>query len=112
MKEKPCPMCLERGKPENFGSEPKCAFLSGVFSGDNWQCATMNALRDLAENTETSMRHEDSSMGFLPIPGEGQFPFLVMSWYKGRGRTSDAFCLCEGSQGSLTLEVAMRALSR
>ena len=103
---KDCPHCIEREKPEYFGSDPKCAFRSGVFDTNNWQCATMNALRDLAE--EQTVRTEDNSAAIIPILGEGGF--ILMRWYKERGRTENACVFFSDSPEPLTLHLARKAL--
>ena len=76
-----CPRCQQRVKDWQ-GSDPKCAFSDGVFSPDNWNCATMNVLRDMATNVVYS---EDSNAAILSI-GEGRF--ILLSWYKRRGCTA------------------------
>jgi len=43
-----CRLCEQRGKTWE-GSDPKCAFESYGFSHDNWNCATMNRLREIAK---------------------------------------------------------------
>lgn len=93
-----CPRCQERGQTWR-GSPPVCAFYDGRFTGDNWNCATMNALRDKA----TSDWNEDNYMGFLRGPNGDH---LIMTWYKRRGRTSDALVVCDGIREELTLEMA------
>lgn len=40
-----CKLCTEQGQPVNFGSQVRCAFESGEFSSDNWNCATACAIR-------------------------------------------------------------------
>lgn len=107
-----CKRCKERGVPKSFGSPVGCAFLTPEFSPDNWQCATMNALRDLAEAGEEylySYRYNDSSCGVVPFDDReyGFGHFLVMTWYKNRGRTSRAYILCDDDEPkNLTLEQA------
>lgn len=83
----PCRRCKERGKTWE-GDDPECAFTKTFFSPDNWNCATMNALRDLAE--ERTIWNDDSQAAILPIPDGG---FLVLRWYKNRGRTEVAAVL-------------------
>jgi len=62
---------------------PMCAFPRGVFSRDNWNCATMNALRYLARERGYISRDdlEAASIGVLRY-SEG---YIVMTWYKERG---------------------------
>lgn len=83
-----CKLCKERGKPEYFGSEPKCAWEMTDFSSDNWNCATANALRDLIDyNFRDDMF--SGSIGVIHIPENDIVQgYVVMSWYKERGRTA------------------------
>ena len=46
-----CKACVERGTPENFASKPKCAFVHNTFSKENWNCATLNKLREISDKT-------------------------------------------------------------
>jgi len=82
----PCKLCKQRGKTWK-GDEPKCAFENGVFSSDNWNCATMGALRNLAEGP--SVYNNDQHCATLPVFDCGEF--LIISWYKSRGQTEGAW---------------------
>ncbi len=99
-----CPRCIAEygviGRPEYFGSDPQCAFASGVFNGENWNCATANALRDRAY--ESSVWSEDQHAAILPWDGS----FIVLSWYKRRGRTEGIWLLHGYAISPLTLEQA------
>jgi hypothetical protein len=95
-----CKRCIERGKTWN-GGDPKCAFESGVFDTDNWMCATMNALRDKAEDNRV---YNNEQSGALLPDGEGSY--IVLSWYKNRGRTEGAWVFDESDIEPLTLENA------
>ena len=96
-----CPECKKRGKTWR-GSDPRCAFQSETFSSDNYQCATMNILRDLCE--ESRIWNEDSHCAAIPFGVNGFF--LVLSWYKSRGRTDGAWVVhCDGME-ALTLTQA------
>ena len=86
----PCKKCIEDApnwieNVKNGGSAPKCAFPAGIFDSVNWNCATMNALRDLAEEDDrygvTSAR--DRSVAVIYFNNM----FLVLGWYKHRGQT-------------------------
>lgn len=109
-----CKACVSRGKPEHFGSDPKCAFESGPFSGDNWQCVTANLVRDLTERTGDCrihhIREENqnystiSLMGFDVLPNEdgqgvmnAQPTCLWVGWYKNRGRTEGMWLMFENT---------------
>ncbi len=98
-----CRRCTERVKDWN-GDDPKCGFdAEGNFLAHNWNCATLGGLRDLAEaDGAVRLWHNDSNMAILPGPEEAQmldgaqeagYPhgrgscFVVIKWYKHRGRT-------------------------
>ena len=97
-----CKMCKERGQTWE-GDKPRCAFESGVFDEDNWQCATINALRDLVYEGQSPMpprvdyRYcEDQKYATVCIDGiEGADGALALwvSWYKNRGGTDQAWLL-------------------
>ena len=70
------------GRPSWIGSPIQCAFPDGFFVEDNWNCATANAVRDLVEVDRTFWSNEQH-LGVLRMDGQ----FLVVSWYKNRGRT-------------------------
>lgn len=100
-----CKRCRERGRPANFGSEPKCAFRTGEFTSDNWQCATALEIRTLMGEEGPMpdgfyIRQEDQSYGALCVPpnpndipeGDEVGPWrcgglIAGYWYKNRGQT-------------------------
>ncbi|QHZ58652.1 hypothetical protein M655_025120 [Brevibacillus sp. NSP2.1] len=88
----PCKLCIERGKPWK-GDDPRCAFENGTFSPDNWNCATMIALREISREIGTNYRDDNAvaSIGTVPFEGGDYSGYIVMTWYKDRGRTSNAF---------------------
>jgi len=106
--ERVCRRCKERGKTW-AGDPPKCGFPDQKpFVGLNWNCATLNDLRDHAEKVE--VYNEDQYAAVLPIPDSGEF--IVLTWYKHRGCTEGA-CVISGSQvRPLTLRDAHRFLSQ
>jgi hypothetical protein len=84
-----CPRCQARGKTW-LGDTPRCAFtIDGHFSADNWNCATMNALRLFTQEIYC----QDRTLGVIPVPElsvdsgfDDLMPnFLVLHWYKNRG---------------------------
>lgn len=86
-----CKACTERGKPENYGSDPKCAFRKSdrLFNNENWNCATLNELRDLISDVyeRNIIYSSDESLAVIPLHDSDLGDFLVTSWYKSRGRT-------------------------
>lgn len=101
-----CKMCRERSPKELAwftGSQPRCAFVSGIFSPDNWNCATAGAIRticseydreDLPQGVSRTW-HEDQHYATIlivdaPRPEKVWFgDVLFVQWYKSRGRTEE-----------------------
>lgn len=82
---------------------------------ENWNCATVNALRELCGDVgwrgdnpaeingrqqAFGIRWDDESWGAVNVIGvetsQGHYKTLWMSWYKNRGRTDDMLLLCDG----------------
>lgn len=88
---------------EDYSMDPvKCAFEKGVFDHDNWNCETMNELR---ESCDYERRDDMSaaSFGVIHIPdvnpgGELQQGYIVMTWYKHRGKTGQAYVMCDDDE--------------
>ena len=79
-----CPRCQERVKDWD-GDDPKCGFdENGNFLENNWNCATLNALRDKANANR--VWSDDYSMSIIQTFGVG---FGILRWYKRRGQTDD-----------------------
>lgn len=109
-----CRMCEERGQTWQ-GDSPKCAFVNGRRFTDNWNCATVGAIRDLVAQDDERDRPagiwvrycDDQWFAVIDvhyidndhdemdrrIPGDA----LFVSWYKHRGRTDGMWFLgsCE-----------------
>ena len=105
-----CPRCVARGLPEHFGSSPVCAFgpnPDAPFSRQNWACATIDALREIAyeENAwaGAAFRWNDRSVaivnadpGWFNMDGDQPDPrggYVVFLYYKDRGEVEHAFIL-------------------
>ena len=106
-----CRLCQERGKTWE-GSDPRCAFVDGVFTTDNWNCATMNKLRDIARDLPLYWRNDDfGTFGAVPFEGEYWQGYIAMAWYKRRGRTKQAMLMGDGDMPlPLTEEMALEAI--
>ena len=100
-----CNLCATTPKDWE-GDDRKCAFESGTFSDDNWNCATMSKLRAIAENYRAF--GDDQSIATIPIDEtEGRNSgWLVMNWYKSRGRTDLCQFISYGDNANLKLEHA------
>ena len=101
-----CKKCKERIKNWN-GSDPKCAFPDGVFNTDNWNCATMNELRGLCE--ESYCYNNDQYAALLEGAG---CDFVLLTWYKHRGRTNGAYQLTDNACTPLTIKEAEEVIYR
>lgn len=103
-----CPRCKNRVKDWE-GSDPICAFTKGFFAvgDDNWNCATMNALRSVVFNDIYS---EDQSFASLSVPDEPAF--VVLSWYKSRGKTDFAAVIFPKGVQPLTVEIAEAVIKK
>ena len=98
-----CKACLERGKNWQ-GSDPRCAFPdNGVFTPDNWSCATLEKLRDFVYEGQASMpprvdyRYCDddkyATLCVHDLDGLDGALALWISWYKSRGATDALWLL-------------------
>lgn len=114
-----CKRCEERGKTW-AGSDPKCAFNeNGLFVQDNWNCATMNQLRIIAEQLDTVRRDDNSSGSIGTVPMDHDLApddfdtfggYVVMMWYKDRGKTGNAIFMTDEETMPLTIEHAELAI--
>ena len=97
-----------------YSAPVECAFESGEFSHNNWSCKTLHELRDMSgenfddEATELGSFHwrDDmgkASIGVVPIPEDcnHQSGYIVMTWYKSRGRTGQAWVMWDDDKPEL-----------
>lgn len=101
----PCSRCAADPQPAGLLQPRSCAFESGVFNPDNWQCATM--LRLLL--TTTHVYHEDDENLTASSCDFGKFfGLLVLQQYKYRGCIQGAiiFNTSAGGHMELTLDLA------
>jgi hypothetical protein len=99
-----CKLCVERGKTWK-GDDPVCAFESGTFAVENWNCATMGALRDLCK--DSTVYNDDQNAALLC---GADYDHIVLLWYKSRGRTEGAYMVKLGIASPLTLKEAENVL--
>ena len=101
-----------------FSNSPvKCAFEKGKFDHDNWNCETMNQLR---EHCDFERRDDMSAacIGVIHIPDVKvedlpQQGYIVMTWYKQRGKTGQSYVMCDDDVPEpLTLETAEYVLAQ
>ena len=95
----PCLMCRERVKDWS-GDDPKCFFVN---TERNWNCATINALRDIVYEGQQEMPDgvdyrycEDQKYATVCVDGidglDGALALWV-TWYKSRGSTDGVWLL-------------------
>lgn len=79
-----CPRCAARVKDWN-GDDSTCGFhADGGFRENNWNCATLIALRYL-EGTSSVWCDEY----YMAIISRFDVGFGILKWYKSRGKTDD-----------------------
>ena len=108
-----CKECRNAAPPSN-GSERRCAFESGVFSAENWQCETLNKLRIIEEGQFESnvVYNDDHSAVLIAMDSEKDHGlFLLLTWYKNRGKTDHALIVGANGVHPLTLEAAEETLA-
>lgn len=106
-----CELCRTRPVPSSYGSPRVCAFDdAGVFTTDNWNCETLNEIRwalpdEPGEWASFKSRMDDESVGVTWLADD--LGWLIMTWYKGRGRVGRAVVMCDDSEPApLRLEQA------
>ncbi|HET7616630.1 MAG TPA: hypothetical protein VFK27_06665 [Bacillales bacterium] len=113
-----CKRCRDRGKTWS-GDDPRCAFPDGVFTSHNWNCATMNILRDIADKFGKTYRDDNSCGSFGYIPMDHDYApddfdtlggYIAMAWYKERGKTGNAVFMTDDETVPLTTKHAELAI--
>jgi hypothetical protein len=106
-----CKLCSTDTHPQNFAEPRKCAFDdAGQFTPNNWRCATMDKLRDLAREWGYTCRDDDyaGSIGVI-ASYDG---YIVMTWYKQRGKVGSAVVMADDEPTALlSLKVAEDAVA-
>lgn len=100
----PCKLCKERGQTWS-GDAPRCAF-DGQSISDNWNCATVNAIRGICYEGQSPMPPgvdyqycDDRKYATIKIDScimpDGSYigQALWVSWYKSRGTTDALWIL-------------------
>lgn len=102
-----CKLCIERGKTWQ-GDDPVCGFdAAGKFNKDNWNCATLNKLREIAwQNGLVVSSEDDNNLAVFNHNGY----FLILGWYKDRGRT-EMFQVYGYHKSTTDYEVAQEVLN-
>lgn len=95
-----CAKCLAADpQPANFASPRRCGFdKDDVFQSNNWNCLTLTSLRESAHIAEVVSFKDDQAASALPNYARDDGSFLILGWYKDRGRTEFAGLLHESSR--------------
>lgn len=111
------PVEIAPGFTQVMANPPGCAFTAeGVFTRENWNCATMNSLRvlegydpDPYKQGNVSQLYDDDQTCRVIRSLDGQF--LILGWYKMRGKVESAGWLDEHNLKPLTLADAEKVLA-
>lgn len=96
-----CNLCRARDK-DGEGSDRRCAFENGYFTSDNWNCATVNLIRDLCYEGQPKIPQgvdyqycSDQKYATINISEMEDYLGLALwvSWYKNRGATGAMWIL-------------------
>lgn len=98
-----CKACQERGKTWN-GSDPVCYFDND--RGDNWRCATVNAIRDICYEGQNlphgvdyqycdDQKYATLKCDDIEFSDGAWWLCLWVSWYKNRGGTDALWLLSD-----------------
>ena len=102
-----CVACEKRGKTW-VGDDSKCGFQNdGAFDVGNWNCATLNILREIAEDLDKIQYLEDTSLATIPIKRGSCCGWIVLSWYKRFGRVALARFIFDATVIPLTLDIPL-----
>ena len=112
-----CPRCSRR-KKNWAGSDPVCGFTEqGLFVFQNWNCATLLALRRLETARGVSIPASDDTMLVIPVDrvdfsSDESCPlYLQIFWYKSRGKVCKASIIYADYEArDVTLEQAEEIL--
>ena len=95
----------------------RCAFdEKGVFDPDNYLCGTIQSLRELAEEEDYISIHPEveQRVAVIPVPdyplcsdSEPQYDFVILGWYKSRGRTEQAFMMSNKGEDCTNLTLGL-----
>lgn len=111
---KPCKYCIEKQKTWSKWNDPiECAFITWVFSDNNWNCWLMDILRDKAGKNE--VWNDDMYAWVVPYEIWQLYTesyvswYLYLEWYKSRWKTDK--CINMDTLEPLTLDNALSICS-
>lgn len=103
-----CDAAYKNGRPINYGSDPVCGFKKGKFNPKNWSCRTLSELRRIAYSFGDIHKNNDMSLAHIAARDGG---WIVLSFYKDRGRVGTASYITDTSIEVLTEKKAREALA-
>lgn len=99
-----CPRCRREYNEAELHDAPRvrCAFANtGVFSPDNYSCGALTQLRDLAG--QINAHNDDENACLLPDDVHCG-SFILITWYKSRGRTQGLWLVNQSSVTPVTYQ--------
>ena len=91
--------CKECKELHKTGFESECAFEGGAFSSDNWNCWTLNKLREKYWQFDNIVESLDDYATLIPFDIDDNSwyynGFVYMKWYKSRWRTDQLEIMTE-----------------
>lgn len=106
-----CPRCEADPQPKDFGSPRRCAFTAdGSFTPENWICATIDALLEIAATSFEQELDSETLEGVACEPEE-RGGWILLARYKHRGCTSRAIHFGDKRCEPLTLALAEETIA-
>ena len=107
-----CKYCLEKEKTwDKWNSPIECAFEKWFFSENNWNCWSMDFLREKVE--DNSVYNEDTYAWIIPYNIQNKdnedIWFIYLEWYKSRWRTDK--CIDMETQKPIKLEKVYKVIN-
>lgn len=81
------------------GDDRVCGFNeNGIFMHRNWRCAILDDLRLKADDWVFIHNHYDEHISVIPMPTNyiDYGDFVIVTWYKSRGRTEGVYISKDG----------------
>jgi len=105
-----CNLCIEKEKNWDKSNSPiECAFdnKQKTFSSNNWNCWTLEKLRDYFLDTDITIWNQDQNAGLIPYEieekGNYEIGYLFLEWYKSRWET-EKLLICNSPKEKVKLE--------
>lgn len=118
-----CKRCQKRTK-DWHGDDPRCAFETGVYSLDNWNCATVNRIRKICYEGQELLPGvayqycDDQKYATLEVYMAGEVNDVLegalclwVTWYKSRGATGDMWLLYDGGEPTRPTEEQLNVIA-